>query len=261
MSFRVAATKCSATSSEASISTRVAVRVLRIETAPASAAARRLIAPTAMRSCVLTGRSYQNFCSMPRCNLISTGPKRAFLISAALPPGSHETQVEAGPRRKSNGKPGIGIAKSSRTKSGRAREKGGERLRRPLAEGEDARYRHDEADRDRDNDERGEVGVRVAIDCKQKIEILGLKLARHERDIHQRRHQSKPGGALSGRGVDGDDGERRDHAELGKRRRRGRIDEGDGAGAEAERRLCPLIDPEREPDARQGQNRADDRQP
>ena len=44
-SFMVAATKRWATSSEASISTLVAVRVLRIETAPASSAARRLIDP------------------------------------------------------------------------------------------------------------------------------------------------------------------------------------------------------------------------
>ena len=83
-----AAAKRWATSSEASISTRVAVRVLRIETAPATSAARRLIAPTAMRSCVLTGRSYQSFCSTPCRGLILvtgiTGSGKSSTLAALV---------------------------------------------------------------------------------------------------------------------------------------------------------------------------------
>ena len=45
------------------ISTRVAVRVLKIDTAAAATPASRLINATATRSWVRTGRSYQSFCS------------------------------------------------------------------------------------------------------------------------------------------------------------------------------------------------------
>ena len=62
-SLIAALTKRCATSSDASISTRVAVRVLRIDTAAAATPARRLINATATRSWVRTGRSYQSFCS------------------------------------------------------------------------------------------------------------------------------------------------------------------------------------------------------
>src|SRR6516165_7284430 len=63
-SLMVASTKRWATSSDASISTRVAVRVLKIEIATATNRARRLINPTATKSWVRTDRSYQSFCNI-----------------------------------------------------------------------------------------------------------------------------------------------------------------------------------------------------
>ena len=67
-----------------------------------------------------------------------------------------------------------------------------------------------------DDDERRELGMGAAANLEPIIEILGLELGRDQRHVHQRRHEREPGGAAACGRVDGDEGERRDHAELGE---------------------------------------------
>ena len=112
---------------------------------------------------------------------------------------------------------------------------------RPPAEQRDGGDRDDEAERHRPDQQRPKLGVLAAPDHEDVVEILGLQLRRHQREVHQRGHQREPGRAMAGRRIIRDQGEQRDHAELRERRRRRGVDEGDGARAEAEHRLGPLM--------------------
>src|SRR5262245_9740946 len=105
----------------------------------------------------------------------------------------------------------------------------------------DGREGNGEPEHQDDDQQRAELGIVAATDDEQLIEILGLQLARDQSHVHQRCHEREPGRAVTGRCVERGQCQQRHQAELRERRGSRGVDQGDGAGPEAEGGFRPVM--------------------